>query len=242
MKTREKLTQQILDLLNPEGAEKVKKVLSHQLLMECDAIGNDVESQLSDGANVSDVNAIVKKYRASAQKWEEKERCDEERIFNLSNFNPSSLEEMPTIEDAENQFYGFAWVHPLETSPDYEGNKTFEDQFEEKDGGVLPVEVLLWRPPRERISQKNKPYYHVYVEDADRRQEIVTFWEEDFLRFEEELKAGNLLSMRVKRPSKGFNSFTFESAPKDKRMSRIPKKKEDDYRITILKNDRNDKR
>jgi DNA polymerase III alpha subunit len=232
-KTREKLTQQIYDLMEPDA----EKVVSHELLMECDTVGTDimVSGALNEGITSDDVYAIVKKYRRSVEQWEKKERDDDKEPFSMENFIPDSLEEMPTIEEAEKQFYGFTWIHPLEKSPDYVSGRTFEDQFEEKDGGVLPVEVLIWKAPRQLISRKNKPYYHVYVEDADRRQEAVTFWEADFLRFEEEVQFGNLLSMRVERPSKGFSTFKFDAPPRHMRKSRIPEDKEDDYRIRVLK-------
>jgi hypothetical protein len=240
-KTREKLTQNIYDLMD-EGIElpdEAKPIFQHELLMGCsfgdDSLGTGLEAQgvLSKGVEAKDIDDIVKKYQKSVGQWEKKEQADDEKSFCIDD-TPDSLEEMPTIEEAEKQFYGFTWIHPLEKSPDYVSGKTFEDQFEEKDGGVLPVEVLIWKPPRHLISRKKKPYYHVYVEDADRRQEAVTFWEEDFLRFEEEVQLGNLLSMRVERPSKGFSTFKFDSPPRHMRKSRIPEDKEDDYRIRVL--------
>jgi hypothetical protein len=79
------------------------------------------------------------------------------------------------------------------------------------------------------------------VEDANGRQERVTFWEDDYERFKEELefwesdtRMGNLLKMRVKAPEGPYRTFTFESPPRHLKHKIIPKYKIMDCRLIVM--------
>lgn len=145
----------------------------------------------------------------------------------------------PTIAEAE--YYGFWWDHILEYSPDFEGNRGF-DQFDDDDKAICMVEVRVVEPAQKKMSKKGNPYYTVRVEDAIGRQNLITIWGEDFDRFKEEFEfwdaereSGNLLQIRLTKPEPGFRSFTFESPPRALRKQQIPAEKKNDYRLIVMR-------
>jgi hypothetical protein len=137
---------------------------------------------------------------------------------------------------AEGKYYGFGWDHFMEYSPDYDGGMTFE-RFEDESKLVLCVECQVIKQPEKRTSKSGKTtYYTTLVEDANCNQQMVTIWEEDYLRFKEEFefwdgeRRGNLVKVRLERPGPGFKSYTFESWPRQMRSRYMPKEKSQDYR------------
>jgi hypothetical protein len=62
---------------------------------------------------------------------------------------------------------------------------------------------------------------------------FVNVWFDDYTRFQDELKSGHLVKMRVRPPSGGFNTLTFESVPKNQRRKLPPK--EEDPRLIVIK-------
>jgi hypothetical protein len=62
---------------------------------------------------------------------------------------------------------------------------------------------------------------------------FVNVWKDDYERFQDWLVVGNMVAMRVRPPSGGFNTLTFDSVPKHMRKKLPPK--EDDYRLILLK-------
>jgi len=69
----------------------------------------------------------------------------------------------------------------------------------------------------------------VDLEDANARRMVMNVWMDDYLRWRDELKKDNMLSILVRPPSGGFNTLTFKSVPKRERKNLPPK--EDDLRI-----------
>jgi len=195
---------------------------------------------------------LARKRNSSLKNFHEKEKEDEESPITLDQFNPNSIklddEELAVLKDkmvlngettypvAESLYYGFQWTHLLETSPDYKGETIdrFLDETENNPnykGQAGPIEVIV-RAVRKRTSKKGTEFYSVDVEDANARQMIVNVWMDDYLRWREELQKGKMLRMRVKPPSGGFNTLTFDSVPKRERH-KLPSK-EDDDRIMVL--------
>ena len=153
---------------------------------------------------------------------------------------------------AESMYYGFAWQHPIEFSPDYKGGMTF-DRFDEES-------TLLWAPiecqivsldkkglPKkgsslqERLSKKGNPYYVFTVQDENFNTRLVTMWEDDFVRFKEEIehwdgefRQGNFLRMRINRPDPGFSSHVFQS-PTKRNRSELPEKAADGRLVVMAK-------
>lgn len=193
---------------------------------------------------------LADRRESSRKNFEEKEREAEEEPITLDSFNPSIIEleekELPLFTDerrlggeigypaAERQYYGFEWIHVLETSPDYTGDTL--DRFlmicEEEKRNSGRVEVLI-RAVRRRESKKGTEFYSVDIEDANGKNMSVNVWMDDYLRFRDKLVAGNMVKMRVRPPSGGFNTLTFESVPKHMR-SKLPPA-EDDERCLLMK-------
>ena len=196
---------------------------------------------------------LAAKRETSIRGNQEKKRMDKSSPVNLDQVNVKSV----TLEDkeelllmdsqelngqttyplAESEYYGFQWVSVLETCTNYRGETIdkFLDQTEnnpEYKGQAGPIEVLI-RSVRKRTSKKGTEFYSVDIEDANARQMIINVWMDDYTRWREEFRKGNLLRIRVRPPSGGFNTLTFDSVPKHKRKTLPPK--EDDVRIQKLK-------
>jgi DNA polymerase III alpha subunit len=201
------------------------------------------ESCLSEEFDKEDFHQMLRKYWKSVSSYEQKSELIEENFISLNNWTPKGLyseDSIPNQFELEKKYYGFSWQHPLEKSPDYIGDLSF-NKFKD-DESILGsgVECMIIKKPEERISKKDHKYYCVQVEDEDWNVEIVTFWQEDYNRFKEELEywneeenRGNLLQMRLIRPGKGFKSYTFES-PKKQDRYKIPEK-EKDYRLQVMR-------
>lgn len=147
--------------------------------------------------------------------------------------------EVPQI--AENEFYGFSWKHLLESSADYESGWTFSEFEDDETQFIRACEVHVIQKPKKKKSKKGNQYYTVQVEDANSRPEMITFWEDDYERFKEELeywendtRKGNFLRLRLKRPESGFKSYTFDSPSKQFRWKEIPKDKSQDHRMVVM--------
>lgn len=160
----------------------------------------------------------------------------------LENFVPSddpldSLEE--EFKDSvlcENKYYGFAWVHPLEFSPDYKGNLTFDNLKNNSNIAVAAVEMKILKATKTK-SKKGTEYYSVVAEDVTGQQNKINVWQDDWERWGNEFKEGNLLRVRLQPPSGGFNTFTIESN-QGKLKWRGQKKyaeKRDDIRVIVMR-------
>jgi hypothetical protein len=63
----------------------------------------------------------------------------------------------------------------------------------------------------------------------------INIWAEDWGRWAEEFKVGNLLRVRLQPPSGGFNTFTLESNQLGKyRGSKKYRDKDDDPRVFVM--------
>lgn len=144
---------------------------------------------------------------------------------------------------AENKYYGFPWDYIITQSPDYRG-LTFEEfdiASQSRDVTGRGVEVQVIEKPK-TIKGKKVTFHKVKVMDGEGRAEMVTVWKEDFERFADEFNKwdsicewGNLLKLRLKRPSGDYKSYTFESPPKELRWREVPKEKKDDVRCIVLR-------
>lgn len=195
---------------------------------------------------------LAKKRQQSMAGFHEKEKADEddENWLSLDAFNPNTIKLDPEEEEilkdelvingeksyplAERMYYGFQWTHRLETCPDYTGN-TIDKFLEEAETeglavGMVEVEIVN---VKKRTSKKGTDFYSVEIEDANGKQMFVNIWMDDYTRFENEIKTGNLVKMRVRPPSGGFNTLTFESVPKNLRRKLPPK--EEDPRLIVIK-------
>lgn len=137
--------------------------------------------------------------------------------------DPKEVNYLENIEQAEKDFYGFIWQHPLEKCPEHKYNT-----IEKLNGYELgPLEALI-TGVREMQSKKTK-YYIIEAEDVSGETCRITVWKDDYERFQDRLITGNLVRMTVKTPQKPFPNFTLDS----NRWKRPPV--ETDNRVKVLK-------
>jgi DNA polymerase III alpha subunit len=192
---------------------------------------------------------VYESRESSIRNFNQKEKESEENPLSIDQFNEDSIklddEEIAILTDelavdgmkgypmAEKEYYGFQWIHRLETCPTYEGMTI--DKFlrsAEEEGlavGCIEVEITA---VRRATTKSNVDFYKVNVEDANGKAMTVHVWNDDFTRFQDELKKGTMMKMRVRPPSGGFNTLTFESVPKRDRKNLPPK--DADYRIVLM--------
>lgn len=201
-------------------------------------------SEFSIPIDVGEMWPCVRKYKRNVEGIKKKLAEDEEITmdgFECSGHIDEDIKLLfrDIIQAAEEQFYGFAWDHIIEYSPDYDGGRTL-DQFEDETKLTLLVEAQICKKIEKRTSKKGKLYYVSEVEDANGVKAPVTIWEEDYERFKEEFgfwddnRKGNLLKIRLERPGQGFRSYTFDSPPRHMRRN-IPDDKRMDPRLAVMR-------
>lgn len=236
MKRREELLGTIQSLL-PDVVEA-----SHDWVMSCYKSGH-----LKSPVAVEDADSVwawIKKYGKSVTDFERKEGLDNDNPVELGGFTPTGTvdpNKFSASSDLENEHYGFCWQHPLQLSPDYVGEHAF-DRFDDEGIITTGIEVMIVKKPQQKESRKGNRYYYVLVEDEDSNREVVTFWDNDYDRFKEELEywdekaqRGHLLKLRLTKPGPGFKSYTFYAPPKHERHFKVAKNKEDDERLTVMR-------
>lgn len=166
----------------------------------------------------------------------------------LIDFDPSTwpidediMQELRDVVGCENKYYGFAWIHELEKSPDYNPSHTFENLRQNSDF-ICPVEVKIKSIVRTE-SKTKKPdgtpktiYYRMKVEDVMSEENTVNVWEDDYTRWGGILKPNNLVRLRLQAPSGGYPTYTIETNRVAGKpwMKRYPDK-ENDFRIYLMK-------
>lgn len=202
------------------GEERIKQVSAYKIL--------------SDLAN---------KYQTTVNTFQEKEADDDDNPTAIDKFDKTKvvldeeeecilkserwLGEERSFPAAEKIYYGFEWVHQLETCEKYQGI-TFDKFLEECEGGenMWAVEVRV-EQVRKRTSKSNVEFYSVDIEDANGKMMVCNIWKDDMTRWKDEIKKGKLLRMRVRPPSGGFNTLTLESVPRHEKLKKWPDKASD---------------
>ena len=209
------------------GEERIKQVSAYKILQD-----------------------LAKKYETTVSGFKVKEEDDESSPVAIDKFDSAKivldkdeesvlksvrhLGEERTFPEAEKIYYGFEWVHQLETCPKYEGN-TFDKYMEDAETNKTPswmVEVRVEKV-NPRTSKSGTKFFSVDIEDANGKVMVVNVWKDDMSRWKDEIKAGNLLKMRVRPPSGGFNTLTFESRSRQEKSKEWPDKA-NDYRVRLL--------
>ena len=238
MKRRETIYEAITELC-PE--------VDARLICEQYARGEDFVLVEKCQDSLKAIEKELKKYKKSVSGYEEKVAGDKIIDVNDCDYSKEISDESLsklinlTKQEAEIQFYGFGWKHPMEKSPDYDDGKTFSQFEEDEDLIVTYVNLHVIEKPVAKESKKGKPYHIVKVEDADGAQGMLTIWGADYNRFKEEFEywesdslKGHFMKVKVKRPDAGFKSYTLDSPPPQLRYKYIPKEKEDDYRVILM--------
>lgn len=197
---------------------------------------------------------LAKSRATSIKNFYDKEKESEDGpSVSLEKFNPSLIQLKPEEEalftselitdgvksfpEAESTYYGFQWTHLLEASPDYTG-ATIDKFLEEAEANpkleASMIEVQV-KQVQKRTSKGEKAtvFYSISVEDANCKQMKITMWQDDYERFKEEIKVGELLKMQVRPPSGGFFTLMFKSVEKHKRKYLPPK--ENDVRLVKMR-------
>jgi DNA polymerase III alpha subunit len=209
------------------GEERIKQVSAYKILQD-----------------------LAKKYETTVAGFRGKEEDDESSPVAIDKFDSTKivldkdeesvlksvrhLGEERTFPEAEKIYYGFEWVHQLETCLNYEGN-TFDKYMEDAETNKTPswmVEVRVEKV-NPRTSKNGTKFFSVDIEDANGKVMVVNVWKDDMSRWKDEIKAGNLLKMRVRPPSGGFNTLTFESRSRQEKSKEWPDKA-NDYRVRLL--------
>jgi DNA polymerase III alpha subunit len=196
--------------------------------------------------NIDQVFKVFSKYRKALESHATK--VAEDVLVPLSEFKPTGELEAKyekiygdIIQVAEEIYYGFAWDHLLEYSPDYQGGMTFAAA---RDIGVDEpryVECQIVAKPKKKISKKDTPYYVVDVEDANGEKQSITVWSDDYNRFKEEFefwdgtKKGHCIQLKISPPSPGFKTYTMYSPPRMVKHKFIPKDKQFDDRLGVMR-------
>ncbi|CAE7860226.1 dnaE [Symbiodinium microadriaticum] len=184
------------------------------------------EIKKKDVTFLSMLQTMDNRRQSSINNFHLKEKEDDESPITIDQFNPAVVKlddkELEVLHDemvidgvvsypkAESMYYGFQWSHVLETSPDYTGEDSTIDAFLERGEPVGTVQVLI-KAVQKRTSKKGTEFYSIIIEDSNSKEMKVNVWLDDYLMFQEQWKKGNMVSLRVRPPSGGFNTMTFES-------------------------------
>ena len=242
-KRKQELLNSIKSLLRDEVSEKYND--NNYLINLYENFDEFEEKDLSSEFSKDDFHQVLRKYWKSVSSYEQKAELIEQNFISLDNWEPKNtlpIDSIPNQFDLEKKYYGFSWQHPLEKSPDYIGEHSFAKFKEDEMVINAGIECMIIKKPEEKTSKKGNKYYYVLVEDEDWNREVVTFWEEDYNKFKEEVdywneeeNRGNLLQMRLTRPGPGFKSYTFESPSKRDRYKFVNLPKEKDVRLQVMR-------
>mgnify|MGYP002783873923 CR=1 FL=1 len=214
-----------------------------------------VEQEVIQYYKMGKVTKTYNRWKELRKLWNRRQKAIEKnenigpQVFpKLVDFDPSTwpigeslLMELRDVVECENKFYGFAWIHELEKSPDYNPSHTFENLRQHSDF-ICPVEVKIKSIVRTE-SKTKKPdgtpktiYYRMKVEDVMSEENTVNVWEDDYARWGGILKPDNLVRLRLQAPSGGYPTYTLETNRVAGKpwMKRYPDK-ENDFRVYLMK-------
>lgn len=188
------------------------------------------------------LNDVRKKRESSIRNFQTKEIAAVEEPPSINNFHSDRVkvdeELLPLLSgdtnESERTYYGFQWVHELEESPDYLGHTLEWFNHETEKSLVAPVEVKILSIMRKDFKSGKGHSFTIKAEDSNGAELFVTFWSDDYERFKEELVVGNLVRMRIKPPVGNFN-YSFDAPQKHLRWKLLPKNKDEDCRIYLMK-------
>lgn len=158
--------------------------------------------------------------------------------FDVSQHSTSKeiIAELRNPIDCEIKYYGFAWIHDLEKSPDMHPEFTFENLREHPDY-ICPVEVKIEGVVQTTSKGAKKTIYHrVSVTDIMSEEGVINVWKDDWERWEGILKKGNLVRLRLQAPTPPFETYTLEknSLGGKSWIKKYPNK-EEDFRVYLMK-------
>lgn len=247
---------------NPFGDAKWKKFdVTEHMMVEKDELCNasdpgafirQVSYEVEDGVEINEtlyyrkvfkprawnrlkkLNQLWQKRQITLEKWEKKQTELLPRLADhkLGEIDSDLIKELRDPVACEIKYYGFAWIHDLEKSPDYIGNMTLNQFKDDPDVSVTGVELKIVSVIN-KTSNKGNSYTQLKVEDVTGLTGLVNVWQDDWARWGSKMVANALVKMRVKAPSNGFTAYSFESYPKY--LKHKTPKIEDDFRLVIMR-------
>lgn len=219
--------------------------------VEVEGTGLFIEREVLRHFRMATITKTWNRWKELKKLWQKRKRSidrykeiEKQTLPTLLTFDPMAWDidselakEFRDPVKCEEKYYGFAWIHDLERSPDYKGNLTFDALKTDLHSASGPVEFKVVKTLRTESKNKKTIYWKVIGEDATGQQNTINVWEDDWNRFQEEFKAGNLLRVRLQPPSGGFNTFLLESNQVGKWRGgpkRYPDKS-DDPRVVVMR-------
>ena len=202
-----------------------KKIDNSQLIIKC-------------------VEQIEKKFLSSEQrsaKTQEKYGCEKPCLasFDCSSVKIDDKKLLKLLTDrteAEQTYLGFIWDNPVRKSENHESDKNFEKVkflMTRNKQPYYAVLVQILEVEVKSFKSGNGKFASVLVIDDNFETVKITVWQEDYERFKEELKKGNLISIQVGPSTNGYQGYTFFAPPRHQRYL-IPKEKARDYRLVLI--------
>jgi len=239
------------------GAYRKRDPVEGEFIVEVEHIEEDgviIEKEVIRYYRMGTITRTYNRWKELRKLWNRRQKAIEKnenigpQVFpKLVDFDPSSwpiqkslLEELRDPVECENKYYGFAWVHDLEKSPDHNSNNTFENLRQNPDF-ICPVEVKIISITRAE-SKTKKPdgspktiFYRTKIEDVMSELNTVNIWEDDYERWGGILKPGNLVRLRLQAPEHPYNTYTLESNRSSKPWIKRYPDKENDFRVYLMK-------
>ena len=224
-----KFIQQVQDIL-PVNFRKIEKI-------DIDLVN---EISLIDKSLSIKVDGIRKKAAASSAR----NIASALQAPSLAEFDESKIliedkELITLLEDvnlAEKTYFGFVWDNPLRFSPDYKPHKNFAEFNVLCENGINMAAVMcqIIEAKVKKFKSNKGQFLSMTVMDDNFELGRITMWDDDYQRFKDELKEGNVISIQITPPSNGFSSYTFFSPPRHERY-KLPKDRNKDLRLCLLR-------
>lgn len=227
----------------PEDAEYSKVVVRP---IKVEETGLLIEEERLKHYRKTKIKRKMNRLRELKKLWNKRKQVLEKNksIFNIPDFDSFKHDKyeidkklQKEFEDlfvCEKKYYGFVWTSKLSDCPEATG-KTFSLRKENKTGnGYVEFEIISAKKYK---TSKGADYLQIKGQDADGVEERINVWSEDLSRWQQELKEGNLIRMKVSLPNNGFNTFSIESNRSKNYMKRnlLWATKEEDPRVVVLK-------
>jgi len=162
--------------------------------------------------------------------------------FDASKVEIDDLKMEPNLhskESADVAFYGFIWDNKIRNLSKYKKGCNFETmRSKHLDEPLMyyPIMGMITDVIKKKTA-KGVPFAHVCMMDDNFEIGKITFWNDDFERFEQELKVGYCISIQAIPAPNDIPGFNFYGPPKHKRHL-LPKKNLD-YRLVLLEEVKN---
>jgi DNA polymerase III alpha subunit len=189
---------------------------------------------------IAEARKLHKKYMTSLLRFNT--TMEKVEIPSLENFDKDKVEiddvkMMPNLlskQAADVSFYGFIWDNKVRTLSKYKAGCNFETmKTKHANDPLMYYQVMgIITEVANKKTAKGVSFANVSIMDDNFEIGRVTFWQDDYERFVQELKVGNCISIQAVPAPNGIPGFNFFGPPKHKRH--LLPKKHLDYRLVLL--------